>query len=75
MLLGEVRELEVERERPQHVRLPLERKGCDGGLQPGAGRRTAGGASATREPADVLLIGEQAFAALLDENAAQDLTQ
>jgi hypothetical protein len=75
VLLREVGELEVERERPENLRLALERKGGNRGREPGAGRRAAGGARSPGQLPDVLLFGEQVLAGLLDENATEDLTE
>ena len=68
VLLGRVRELEVQAERPQHSRLDVARK-----LPYGVPdvRRVAVLPSEARARADVLLGGEEVFALLLDEHAAE----
>ena len=72
VLLGEVRELEVQGERAQHLALALERERCNRPGEPGPGGGRAGRAGAARELADPLLVGEQILAALFDEHAAED---
>ena len=72
VLLGDVRELEVERERAQHARLPLERQRLDGLLEllvRRAGTRRAGQRA---HPLDVL---EQRLALLLDEDAPEQVAE
>ena len=75
VLLGEVDELEVERERPQDVRLPLGRQGSDRLLEPRPRGRRAARPRATREVADALLGLEQPRPALLDEYAPEDVAE
>src|SRR5262245_10692977 len=75
MLLGEVRELEVEPERPQHFRLPFERERPHRGRQLRARSRLTLGASLPRERANSLLLGEQLLPFLLDDDAAEDLAE
>jgi nitrogen regulatory protein PII len=72
VLLGEVGELEVEGERPEHRGLPVGIEGAHGFAQLVARRAGAGGA---REVADPLLGLEQTLAFLLDEDAAEDLAE
>jgi hypothetical protein len=75
MLLGEVCELEVERERPQHVGLPIEGQCGDrfGELVPRS--RTAGRTRVAGQLADSLLGGEEARTTLLDEHASEGLAE
>jgi hypothetical protein len=72
VLLGDVRELEVERERPQDTRLPLERQGVDG--IPKITVRLAGPRSAGEGP-HALDVLEQGLPLLLDEDAAEQVAQ
>src|SRR5581483_9660260 len=73
VLFREVGQLEVEAERAQHRRLPLERELADGRSQLGPRAGLAGGPRLARECPDPLLRGEQALAFLLDEDAPEDL--
>jgi hypothetical protein len=75
VLLGEVRELEVERERSQHLGLSLERQLGDrvGQLRPRA--CCAARPSGAGELADALLGGEQIGPALLDEHPPERLPE
>ncbi len=66
MLLGEVRELEVEAEGAQHERLLL------GGQRRGGARNRAVGACASCLATDRLDQVEQPLALLLDEHGAED---
>ena len=75
VLLGEVGELEVQRERAQHLRLALDGKCAHSRGQPPARRLRSGRACAPGELADALLGVEQAAAALLDEHAAKDVAE
>ena len=68
VLLGDVRELEEERERPQHRGLPLEVEAADRLLELRAIARLTRVAG---EAADPLLQLEQLLALLLDEHAAR----
>jgi mycothiol synthase len=72
VLLGEVRELEVDGERPQDARLALEREPADrlAQLVPRLTRSRR-----PREAADQLLGLEQLLALLLDDDAAEDLAE
>ena len=72
VLLGDVDELEEERERPQHGRLPLEAEPGDGGAERLA---RAAGAGVAREGADPLLVVEQVLALLLDEHAPEQVSE
>jgi len=72
MLLGDVRKLEIERERPQHARLPLERQRLDSLLEllvRRTGTRRAG------ERANALDVLEQRLALLLHEDAPEQVTE
>ena len=72
LLLGDVRELEVRRERAQHAGLAVDgqrrdRRGELAVLGPAAGR--------ARERADALDVVEQVLARLLDEHAAEQVAE
>jgi hypothetical protein len=54
VLLGDVRELEVEREGTQNARLALERKPCNGRAERVVWLTRAGGARERPDPLDVL---------------------
>jgi hypothetical protein len=75
VLLGEIRELEIDAERSQDERLAFQ-------LEPGhalpqllAARRSARRARIAREETDALLLVEQLLPFLLDEDAAEDVAQ
>ena len=72
VLLGEVGELEVEREGAEHVGLAFERQRGDGGRKPLARDLAAGTA---RERSDALDVVEQLCAALLDEDATEHVSE
>ena len=72
VLLGDVRELEEDREGPQHGGLLVEREGADGLLEL---RALARFARVTCEPADLFLQHEQLFAFLLDEDVSQHVAE
>jgi hypothetical protein len=72
VLLGEVGELEVEAERPQHLGLPLRCELPDRLAQLVTRSALAGGPG---EPADALLGREQVGALLLDEDASEDVAE
>jgi hypothetical protein len=72
VLLGQVRELEVGRERAQDLALGLEVQRLDRLAQ--LGRRLAGAAGA-RQRADALLEVEERLALLLHDHAAEDLAE
>jgi hypothetical protein len=74
-LLGEVCELEVEPEGPQHLSAPLVGEVADDGCEIGARPRLPGGARLARELADPLDVREQVLALLLDEDTAEDLAE
>jgi hypothetical protein len=59
----------------QHLRLALDRQRPDGDGEVGARLWPAGLPGFSRERADQLLVGEQIFALLLDEHAAEDLPE
>jgi hypothetical protein len=75
VLLGDVRQLEVEAEGAQHLRLALEIELANGLPQ----RLPAGGparrARLAREPPDPLFLIEQLLPFLLDEDPAEDVAQ
>jgi hypothetical protein len=75
VLLGEVRELEEERERTQDLRLLLEVELPHRAGQLGADGRFAGLAGAARDPPDLLLPREQLLALLLDHDAAEQVAE
>ena len=75
VLLGDVRELEVEAEGSEHGRLPLERQGADGGGELRARARLTHRPGSPRERADALLVREQILPFLLDEDAAEDVAE
>src|SRR5581483_9190489 len=72
VLLGDVREREVERERPEHACLALERKRLDRVTQLLPAGPLPGG---PRERAHVLHVGEEALVLLLDEYAAEQVAE
>ena len=72
VLLGEVGELEVEREGAEHVSLAFERQRGDGGRKPLVRDLAAGTA---RERSDALDVVEQPRAALLDEDATENVSK
>ena len=72
VLLGDVRELEEDRERAQHRGLLLEREGADGFLELRALARLA---RVTRETANLLLQHEQLLALLLDEDVSEHVAE
>ena len=72
LLLGDVREREVERERAQDARLPLERQPDDGGREVvvrGTGARGAG------ERPNALDVVEERLVLLLDEHPAEQVAE
>ena len=75
VLLGEIRELEVDAERAQHERLPFEVEPPDQPTQLLALRGPARRPRAPGEEADPLLLVEQVLALLLDEDPAQDVPE
>jgi hypothetical protein len=75
VLLGEVRELEVEPEGPQHLRAPLVGKVADHGREVGPRPGLPGGTRLARELPDPLDVLEQILALLLDEDTAEDLAE
>src|SRR5207247_1463931 len=75
VLLREVGDLEVERERPQNLGLPVERQRADRGRERGPCPRAAGAPRAAGQLADALLVGEQVLAALLDEHPPERLAE
>ena len=75
LLLGQVGELEEERERAQDLRLPLEVELPDGAGELGAHRRVAGLARPAGDAPDLLLLGEQLLALLLDHDAAEQVSE
>ena len=72
MLLGDVDELEEERERAQHRGLAFEAERGDR-LAESASR--AAGAGIARKRADPLLVVEQLLALLLDEHAPEQVAE
>ena len=72
VLLGDVGELEEERERPQHRGLLLELESADRLLELRAIARLAGDA---RQAADLLLERQQLLALLLDEDLAEHVAE
>jgi hypothetical protein len=72
VLLREIDQLEVERERPQHQALPVDVERSHGGPQLVARSARPGGAG---EAADSLLGGEQVLALLLDKHAPEDVAE
>ncbi len=72
VLLGDVGELEEERERPQHRRLLLELEPTDRRLELGA---IAGLAGDARQTADLLLQRQQLVAFLLDEHLPEHVAE
>ena len=75
LLLGEVGELEEERERAQDLRLLLEVELADGPRQLGAHGRVAGLARPAGDAPDLLLPREQLLALLLDHDAAEQVAE
>ena len=75
LLLGEVGELEEERERAQDLRLPLEVEPADCLRQLGAHGRVVALAGAAGDAADLLLLGEQLLPLLLDHDAPEQVAQ
>jgi hypothetical protein len=75
VLLRQVDELEVERERAQDLGLALEGQVPDRLCDPGPRGGGAGRTGAPGELPDALLVREQLLAALLDENPAEDVTE
>ena len=73
MLLGDVDELEEEREGPQHGGLPLEARGA-ATASPSASRDPPR-AGIARERADPLLVVEQVLSLLLDEHAPEQVAE
>src|SRR6185437_6897183 len=71
LLLGDIRKLEVGRERAQHARLALERELGD---RCGEVVLRPGRPGSTREPAQPLDVLEQALAVLLHEDTAEQVT-
>jgi hypothetical protein len=72
LLLGDVRQLEVRRERAQHACLPLERQRCNRrGQFPLVGALARG----ARKAADALDVVEQRLVLLLDEHAAEQVAE
>ncbi len=74
MLLGDVRQLEVEGERAQDERLPLQVEAADDLCELG-GRRLVSPAPPPRQRAHPLLELEQLLALLLDDHPAEDLPE
>ena len=72
LLLGNVRELEVQREGAQDTRLALDRERRDALEQLVVRRACAGGA---REGADALDVLEERLVLLLDEDAAEQIAE
>ena len=72
LLLGDVRELEVERERAQHARLPLERQRRDRGREVVVRGPAARGAG---ERPDALDVVEERLVLLLDEHPAEQVAE
>jgi hypothetical protein len=72
LLLGDVRELEVRCEGAQDARLSLEWQSPDCGGEVVGGHSLACGA---REPTHPLDVGEQRLVLLLDEDAAEDVSE
>ena len=75
MLLGDVRELEVEREGAEDLRLLLEVEPADGAgqLRPHLG--VAGLARPPGDVADLLLARQQVLSLLLDHDAAEQVAE
>ena len=72
VLLGDVDELEEERERPQHVGLPFEPERGDGISERFARSPET---CVTSEGANPLLVVQQVLALLLDEHASEQVTE
>ena len=72
VLLGDVDELEEERERPQHGGLPVVVERSDRRAERVA---RSSGAGITRERADPLLVVEQLLALLLDEHPPEQVSE
>jgi len=72
LLLGDVRELEVRRERAQHSRLPLESELTHGGGEILVRRTCPCGAC---ERPDALDVVEELLPVLLDEDAAEEVAE
>ena len=72
LLLRDVRELEVERERAEDARLPLEREAGDSGGEIVVRRAVA---RRPRERADALDVGEQRLVLLLDEHLPEQVAE
>jgi hypothetical protein len=75
VLLGDVRQLEVEAEGAEHLCLALEIELGDCSPQLGSAGGPAGGAGLAREPPDPLFLVEQVLPLLLDEDPAEDVAQ
>ena len=75
LLLGQVGELEEERERAQDLGLPLEAELADGPGELGAHRRVAGLAGPAGDAPDLLLLREQLLALLLDHDTAEQVSE
>ena len=74
MLLGDVREVEVHRERPQDDRLDLDRERCDG-LGERSGSLCVAASPEPGEPSDPFLEPVGLLAFLLDEDVAQRVAE
>src|SRR3954471_4187152 len=72
VLLGDVDELEEQRERPQHGALALRAKRCD---RVGESLAWAAGTCIAGEGADPLFVVEQILALLLDEDLPEQITE
>src|SRR5437870_506071 len=72
LLLGHVRELEVERERTEDARLPLERQARDRSSEIVVRRATA---RCSRERTDALDVGEERLVLLLDEHLSEQVAE
>src|SRR5262249_34422561 len=75
VLLRKIRQLEVEAEGTQHLRLPLERQFADDGGELGARPRASRLPRLPRQRPDALRVGEQLLAPLLEEDTAEDLAE
>ena len=75
VLLGDVRELEVEREGAENLRLLLEVEPADGAGQLGPHVGVAGLARPPGDVADLLLARQQILSLLLDHDAAEQVAE
>jgi hypothetical protein len=75
VLLGDVHELEVQAERPDHVALLAEIEPPDGVTKVGSPRLRSARSGIPREESDALLLLEESGPLLLDEHSPQDLAE